>query len=108
MKKYFIKQTGEVLEYGDVISIAFEKKDETSYTRCEKEVEFTKGMEDILEELGIIEGKEEEDSLIDFDSPCKSLQELLEDFEELEERVDKLESLVEEHFTKVKANPKKK
>lgn len=100
MKKYFIKETDEVLEYGDVIELSLEKEVEDGCITCEKEVKFIEGMEDFLIDLGIIEEREVNDELLDFEDEegCPLLNALMEDFEVLEERVDKMEGVINEIY----------
>ena len=100
MKKYFIKETDEVLEYGDVLELGLVKEVEGGHITCEKEIKFLEGMEDFLLDLGVIEEREVDDDLLDFEDEerCHLLDALCEDFEILEERVDKMEGVINEIY----------
>ena len=100
MKKYFVVETDEAIEFGDVVSLTFFKETEDGKVTIEKDVEFNENSMDLLIETGFIEERETEEEedvnndLLDFeDSPCETLTNLVEDFEALEERVDKLENM---------------
>ena len=96
MKKYFVVETDEVIEFGEVVNITLFKELKDGKVTIEKDVEFTEDSKDRLIELGFVEEREvEEDDLIDFgDEPCEALTALEEDFEALEKRVDSLETEV--------------
>ena len=125
MKKYFVKETDEVIEFGEMVNVAFFKELEDGKVTIEKEVEFNEITMDLLIDMGFVEVREvEEEDLIDFeDDPCEALSALEEGLEVLEERVDNLEALVkginnevqklvdaliEEANKKKNAQPKKK
>ena len=125
MKKYFVVETDEAIEFGDVVNLTFFKEIEDGKVTIEKEVEFNKDTMALLIGMGFVEVREvEEEDLIDFeDDPCEALSALEEDLEALEERVDNLEALVkginnevqklvdaliEEANKKKNAQPKKK
>ena len=96
MKKLFIKETDEVVEFGDVIQIGFQKVLEDGEVNVEKEMKLTPATVAMLLELGIIEEKEvENDNLIDFNEDpeecCEELAELYEKVGELEARIESLE-----------------
>ena len=61
MKKYFIKETEEELEFGDILEATFVKELEDGRVTIEREMPFTEDTVDILLELGAIEEVEEED-----------------------------------------------
>lgn len=88
MKKYFVKETDEELQYGDVVGITFEKELEDGHVTLEKEIEFTEGMEDYLVGLGIIEEKEDLISFED-DAPADYCCEELKVMKELLEGLQK-------------------
>ena len=99
MKKYFIAETDEELQFGDKIKLDLTKKTKHGSIEFEGEVEFSKLSLPLLLEVGAVEEKEvEEDGdndLLDFDEDeCDTLEEVLEDYENLEERVDILEEEV--------------
>ena len=125
MKKYFVVETDEAIEFGDAVDLTFFKEIEDGKVTIEKEVEFNKDTMALLIEMGFVEVPEvEEEDLIDFEEEsCEALSALEEDLEALEERVDNLEALVkginnevqklvdaliEEANKKKSAQPKKK
>ena len=78
MKKYFMSESGEEVEFGDTIEV-------------ELECEFTDDEECInsLLELGIIEEKEVDDDLIDFDGEtCEALQEFMGTQSKTDKKID--------------------
>jgi hypothetical protein len=99
MKKYFCVETDEQIVFGDVIHLTMSKDMEDGKIIVEKEVEFSEDTMDWLVDLGFVEERDEEetpdDELLDFDDekPCEILEDLIEDFETLEERVDKIETI---------------
>lgn len=105
MKKYFVVETDEAIEFGDVVNLTFFKEIEDGKVTIEKEVEFNEDTMDILIEMGFVEEREaEEEDLIDFkDESCEVLSTLEEDFEVLEERVDNIEGLIKEIYDTVKS-----
>ena len=105
MKKYFVVETDEAIEFGDVVNLTFFKEIEDGKVTIEKEVEFNKDTMALLIEMGFVEGREvEEEDLIDFeDDPCEALSALEEDLEALEERVDNIEGLLKEIYDSVKS-----
>lgn len=119
MKKYFVKETDELVELGDVFQVAFEKELEDGKVTVEKEFELEDENDlELLINLGVIEEKEEEESseepLVDladegfgaFKSDLWGFREAVaEDIEELSNRVDKLEeglAVVTEALKKIK------
>jgi aconitase B len=120
MKKYFVVETDEAIEFGDVVNLTFFKEIEDGKVTIEKEVEFNEDTMDMLIEMGFVEEREvEENDLIDFSDkkPCETLVALEEDFEELEQRVDAMEAMIKEIYDLIKsavkeekknAQPKKK
>jgi ATP-dependent helicase YprA (DUF1998 family) len=105
MKKYFVVETDEAIEFGEVVNLTFFKELKDGKVTVEKDVEFTEDSKDWLIEMGFVEEREvEEEDLIDFeDEPCESLVALEEDFEALEERVDNIEGLIKEIYDTVKS-----
>ena len=112
MKKYFIAETDEELEFGDKIQVVLTKKTKHGLHNIETECEFSEDTIPFLLEVGVIEEHEveedeENDDMVDFDAgeTCEALDELIEDFlkifedfEDLEERVNNLESLVKDTY----------
>ena len=105
MKKYFVVETDEAIEFGDVVSLTFFKEIEDGKVTIEKEVEFNKDTMALLIEMGFVEVREvDEEDLIDFeDDPCEALSALEEGLEVLEERVDNIEGLLKEIYDSVKS-----
>lgn len=95
MKKLFVKETDEVVEYGDVVGVSFTKELEDGVVNVEKEIEITPAIVAILIELGILEERDVEDDLIDFDEEeddcCEELDNLYKEVGELEARIEALE-----------------
>lgn len=111
MKKYFVVETDEVCEFGDVLNLTFFKDLENGRVTVEKEVKFTEDTMDWMIEMGFVQEREVEDEkdndLIDFDDePCEELSALIEDFEALEERVDNMEKMIKEVYDLIKASVK--
>ena len=93
MKKYFVKETDEQVELGDVIEISFEKEIEGGTVTVDKEIKITPITVAVLVELGIIEEREEEEeNILDFedDQPCEFLGDLAEKVQELEKNIKRL------------------
>ena len=108
MKKYFIAETDEELEFGDKIQIVLTKRTKHGLHNIESEFEFSEDTIPFLLEAGVIEEQEveddeENDDLVDFDDEetCEALDELIEDFESLEERVDALETLTKDTYNTI-------
>lgn len=94
MKKYFIKESGEEVQFGDTIEMDFTKNMPNSKVRhYHIDCEFIKELLPIfLENEVIIEkeiGEENKDSIIDFGSPSSKI-----DNDSLEDRVTYLEGKV--------------
>ena len=124
MKKYFVVETDEVCEFGDVLNLTFFKDLEDGRVTVEKEVKFTEDTMDWMIEMGFVQEREveeeEENDLIDFgDDYCPHndlLNEICEDQEKfekkleiLEEQIKVLKTLYDGAFKEKKtAQPKKK
>ena len=110
MKKYFVVETDEVCEFGDVLNLTFFKDLENGRVTVEKEVKFTEDTMDWMIEMGFVQEREveeeEENDLIDFGEPCEELSDLIENFEALEERVDSMEKMIKEVYDLIKASVK--
>ena len=92
MKKYFMKGTGEELEFGDTVEVTLTKK-----------VKFTPEFVDLLLEEDIIEEQDDEkanenihEDVIEFAEIWDFIDGMLEANEELEKRVENLEEIVQE------------
>nr|DAE12439.1 MAG TPA: Intermediate conductance calcium-activated potassium channel-helix bundle, copper, MEMBRANE PROTEIN [CrAss-like virus sp. ctjK323] len=99
MKKYFLQETAEELEFGDMIVLDLSHDMENGHTKHHHlECKFMPELVPILLEEDIIEEKEvEEEKPLDFqddDTPYPLMEEVIKANEELELRVDKLEKTV--------------
>ena len=109
MKKYFVVETDEAIEFGDVVNLTFFKEIEDGKVTIEKEVEFNEDSMDMLIEMGFVEEREEEgDDLLDFEDKCQAIAYLEEDLEALEERLSNLEGLYKELTALCKSREEKK
>ena len=115
MKKYFVVETDEAVEFGDVVNLTFFKEIEDGKVTIEKEVVFNEDTMDMMIEMGFVEEREEEDDLLDFEDKCQAIAYLEEDLEAFEERLSNLEALYKELNDfykslegKFTASPKKK
>ena len=121
MKKYFVVETDEICEFGDVLNVTLSKGIKDGTVTVEKELEFNEDTMDWMIEMGFVEEREaeedNEEDLVEFKSPCDELNALIEDFEELEQRVDAMDSMIREIYAiitapakeeKKNAQPKKK
>ena len=109
MKKYFVVETDEICEFGDVLNLTMFKELEDGKVTVEKEVEFNESTMDWMIEMGFVEEREvEENDLIDFsdEQPCEALAALEEDFEALEQRVDAMEVMIKEIYDLIKSSVK--
>lgn len=96
MKKYFLQETAEELEFGDMIVLDLSHDMENGHTKHHHlECKFMPELVPILLEEGVIVEKEvKENKPLDFqdnDTPYTLMEEVIKANEELELRVDKLE-----------------
>ena len=103
-KKYFITETDEELKFGDTLEINLKKDVKGGTIYYEGEVVFGPESVGFLVEQGVVEEcrfekeEEEEKDLLDFDEDEGSftvLSDLIEDFDDLERRVGRLEDTIE-------------
>lgn len=99
MKKYFLQETAEELEFGDIIVLDLSHDMKNGHTEHHHlECKFMPELVPILLEEGIIVEKEvKEDKPLDFqddNTPCPLMEEVIKANEELELGVDKLEKAV--------------
>lgn len=96
MKKYFLQETAEELEFGDMIVLDLSHDMENGHTKHHHlECKFMPELVPILLEEGIIEEKEvEEDKPLDFQDDCPMIDDLLKANQNLEKRVYTLEKAV--------------
>jgi len=103
MKKYFITDTNEEIQAGETLQLDFAKEVKHGRIKTTQDITLNEVTIPWLLKIGIIEeyevGEEDdntpENDLIDFgdETSCEALEDLIEDFEALEERVDKLEDM---------------
>lgn len=108
MKKYFVVETDEAIEFGDAVNLTFFKEIEDGKVTIEKEVEFNEDTMDMLIEMGFVEEREEEKDLLDFEDKCQAVAYLEEDLEAFEERLGNLEALYKELTDLCKSREEKK
>ena len=101
MKKYFLADTDDELVFGDVVNVTLEKKTENGLHKFTNDVTFSEDNLYFLLDMGIIEERESEEgeennNLINFNDDvdvAEAFDDFLRDFEALEDKVDKLETL---------------
>ncbi len=96
MKKYFLQETAEELEFGDMIVLDLSHDMENGHTKHHHlECKFMPELVPILLEEGIIEEKEvKEEKPLDFQDDSPMIDELLKANQNLEKRVYTLEKAV--------------
>lgn len=96
MKKYFMQETAEELEFGDMIVLDLSHDMQNGHTKHHHlECKFMPELVPILLEEGIIKEKEvEEDKPLDFQDNCPMVDDLLKANQNLEKRVYTLEKAV--------------
>ena len=101
MKKYFLADTDDELVFGDVVTVTLEKQTKKGFHKFVNDVEFSEDNIYFLIDLGVIEEREceeeeENNDLIHFndDSLNEAFEDLLTDFEALENKVDRIEDIV--------------
>ncbi len=97
MKKYFMKGTDDVLEFGDMIELDLTKDlPNGKVNHHHFDCKFIPELVDMLLESDIIEEVESEEGedALDFAEECPLMQDILEANEELENKVENLESTV--------------
>ena len=109
MKKYFVAETDEICEFGNVLNLTMFKELEDGKVTVEKEVEFNESTIDWMIKMGFVEEREvEENDLIDFgnEESCEALTALEEDFKALEQRVDAMVIMIKEIYNLIKSSVK--
>lgn len=102
MKKYFIKETDEELEFGDIVELDLFKETSSKSVNHTVEVKFTEDIANLLVDAGIVEEREDEDtphriSFLDDDvtGECeRSYFSLMNYVELLDKRLKRLESYI--------------
>lgn len=96
MKKYFLQETAEELEFGDMIVLDLSHDMENGHTKHHHlECKFIPELVPILLEEGIIKEEEvKEDKPLDFQDDCPMIDELIKANQNLEKRVYTLEKAV--------------
>ena len=109
MKKYFVTETDEICNFGDSLHLTFFKDIENGKVTVEKDIEFNEGTMDWMIEMGFVKERgvedEEDDGLIHFDDNCPHedlLQEICEDQEAMEKRLNELEKFVQGMYKELK------
>lgn len=120
MKKYFVTETDEICNFGDALHLTMFKELEDGKVTVEKDVEFNESTMDWMIEMGFVQEREVEDEdMIDFcnDDYCPHddlLNEICEDQEAQEKRIEVLEEKVKvlktliDGLEKKTAKPQKK
>lgn len=96
MKKYFMQETAEELEFGDMIVLDLSEDMKNGHTKHHHlECKFMPELVPILLEEGVIVEKEvKEDKPLDFQDNCPMVDDLLKANQNLEKRVYTLEKAV--------------
>lgn len=92
MKKYYLAETEEEIQFDDMITISCVKSTEDGTVTVEKNIKFTPDNVESLIDMEVIYEQDEEDEEEEF--TCEPLEDLMVSYEELEGRVEKLEELV--------------
>ena len=103
MKKMFITDTEQEIEFGDTIQLDLSKKSKQGISKFESTVKVTELSAPVLLQIGAIEIRNVKDDSYSVASghseneeqPCDTLNALIEDFETLEQKVEKIDSKVE-------------
>ena len=100
MKKYFITETDEEVQFGDTVEVNLSKKTKHGIHHVEGEVKVSEMSLPLLLEMEILEEREvEEDTNPDFDyfdddQLAEAFEELHKDMDDLYEKVEKMEEIV--------------
>ena len=100
MKKYFITETDEEVQFGDTVEVNLSKKTKHGVHHVEGEVKVSEMSLPLLLEMEILEEREvEEDTHLDFDyfdddQLAEAFEELHEEMDVLCEKVEKMDELV--------------
>ena len=90
-KKYFMKGTDDELQFGDIIELDLVGEEDGVTKHSHVELEFLPEFVDELLEDEVIEEKEVEEDLLDFEDAEKVLQDHEQMIEHLTERIEALE-----------------
>ena len=90
-KKYFMKGTDDELQFGDIIELDLVGEEDGVTKHSHVELEFLPEFVDELLEDEVIEEKEVEEDLLDFEDVEKVLQDHEQMIEHLTERIEALE-----------------
>lgn len=94
MKKYFMKGTEDELQFGDMIELNLVKDEDGHKVHSHLECKFIPELVDMLLKNDVIEvvGDEEEEEGLEFaDDDASLIDDILEDIENIEKRLDVLE-----------------
>lgn len=105
MKKYFMKDTEDELQFGDMIELNLVKEEKGHRTHSHLECKFIPELVDTLLENDVIdvkevEDEEEEDCLEFADDDTCVIDDMLEDIENMDKRIEAIEDKVK-NFGKV-------
>ena len=94
MNKFFLKETGEEIKFGDELVLKMEK--DTKHKKLYKEltVEFSPLLAPLLLEEGIIENKDVNDASSNEECSDCIIESILETQEALEKKVDEMEDTI--------------
>lgn len=115
MKKMFITDTEQEIEFGDTIQLDLSKKSKQGISKFESTVKVTELTAPVLLQIGAIEIRDVENDSCNIAvsnsseneaQPCDTLNALIEDFETLEQKVEKIDSKVEKFIDMHKAQLK--
>ena len=94
MKKYFMKDTEDELQFGDMIELNLVKDEDGHRIHSHLECKFVPELIDTLLEndvIEVVEDEEEEEGLEFADDDDSIIDDILEDIENIEKRLDTLE-----------------
>lgn len=94
MKKYFMKGTEDELQFGDMIELNLVKEEDGRKVHSPLECKFIPELIDMLLEndvIEVVEDEEEEEDLEFADDDDSLIDDILEDIENIEKRLDVLE-----------------
>lgn len=115
MKKMFITDTEQEIKFGDTIQLDLSKKSKQGISKFESTVKVTELTAPVLLQIGAIEIRDVENDSCNIavsnsseneEQPCDTLNALIEDFETLEQKVEKIDSKVEKFIDMHKAQLK--
>jgi hypothetical protein len=94
MNKFFLKETGEEIKFGDELVLNMEKDTEHKKLYKELTVEFSPLLAPLLLEEGIIESKDVNDAPSNKECSDCIIESILETQEALEKKIDEMEDTI--------------